>query len=213
MAHRFDSGMSMPVRTAVRAAAKSALAPLLKSNGRYLASLIDMPAPLRFGAPEDETVLNDLVAGNSPTVGIAIGRQNFTSVGTNGTAWRGTLTLNVYVCVRHQRSVMAALTGDVVSAADVTKDPGGETVLEHVFERLSGLSTGINVAPTIRADSEEPAFFGVDWQVWEQSYTVATTWQLNPNRDVVEVVGEVQVNNKLDGDGTVETVIQLEEPA
>lgn len=214
MPHRFDSGLDTAFRTAIRGAALAKLAPLRRSSGGYLGALVELPAPLRFGSDEDEAALNDLIAGNSPAVGIALGNQRFSSASTSGERWRSKLLLTVYVCVRHQRSMMAALAGDVVSAADITKDPGGETVLHHVFERLAGASTGIDAAPTITPDAEEPAYFGRDWQVWEQTYYVDVYWELNPNRDVTITVDGVEVTHFNDSGGgtSVVTITGLEEP-
>lgn len=210
MAHRFDSGLATSMRAAVRSAAVAALAPLRKSNGLYLVDVIALPCSVR----EDPGIVSDMVNGQSPLVGISCGSQRFSSSrSTDGTSWSGALRVVASILVRNQRNVMAALAGDVVSASDATKDPGAETVLEHVFERLAGAATGVAVAPTLRPDSEESVVFAEEWSIWEQTYIVDVDWTINPNRDETAVADSVQINNISDSGGqSVVTITQLEEP-
>lgn len=191
----------------------AALDPLTRGGGRYVATVVELPTTSRFASEADEQMLEDLVQGNSPAIGIGLGRQTFrTGRSTDGTSWRGDLELAIYVCVRHQRSVLAGLAGDAVAAADVTKDPGVETVLEHCFERLAGLETGVAPAPKLIPDSEDLAYYGTGWQIWEQTYRVAVEMALNPGRDITDHVADVAADHRIEGSESppVTTITPLE---
>ena len=199
MPHRFDSGLSVSLRRSVRQSVVDALQPLRKVCGGYLSGeVLELPAPLRFGTADDELALNDLLAGASPAVGVALGRSSFRRVDPTGDRWASSLTVAVYVMVRHARSVMSGLAGDVMGS-DVTKDPGVEVVLEHVLERVAGLESAVPQIGRMILDSEEPAYYGVDWQVWEQLYRVEVDYQINRGRDIVGRARSVLIDHEHEG--------------
>lgn len=212
MSHRFDSGLSSPVRAALRASVAAALAPLLRANGSYLAALVDLPAPLQFGSDEDEALLDQMLAGNSPAIGVALGKQTFRSGSTDGRSWRGEIMLTVYVCVRHVRSAMAGLVGDQVSRLDLAKDPGAETIIEHALERLAGLATGVPQAAELHPESEEPIYYGSSWQVWELIFRVPTNYELNPNRNSADIASSVLADHHIEAAPPATTITNLEAP-
>ena len=213
MPHRFDSGLAAPIRARVREAILAALLPLTRGSGLYVATVVQLPTTFRFATEDDERLFDDLVAGNSPAIGVGLGRQTFRKgTGTGGRSWLGDLEVGIYVGVKHARSVLAGLAGDVASSANVTKDPGVETVLEHCFERLAGLQTGIDAAPRLVPDAEDPIYYGAGWQVWEQTYRVAVELALNPQRDNTARVTDVQVDHRIEGSDAqpVTTITVLE---
>jgi len=200
---RFDSGLVIPKRTAIRTACVASLTDLLISSGTgYLSTILELPAPIRFGDPEDEHTINDLVSGRSPSVGIALGTQRFQSDSPDGTSLRGRLTVSAYVMVRQLRSVMAGVAGDVAEV-------GVEPILEHLLERLSGIQVvddGVLVL-----DTEEPLLFGVDWQIWEQQYQVRSHYEINRARNGT-LIKSVSADHIVDGSPAtpVRTITTLE---
>lgn len=214
MAHRFDSGLSVPIRQSIRDAIADALKPMLRAQGSYVATIVKLPMTSRFSSEADEQMLDELVQGNSPAIGIGLGRQTFSRGSTNGTLWRGDLEISIYVCVKNVRSVLAGLAGDVVSSFNATKDPGVETILEHCLGRISGTQVLAPEGAKITPDTEEPAYVGAEWQVWEQAYRVTTEYKINPSRNVAGTARDVAADHAIDGSPSapVTTVTPLEVP-
>lgn len=199
MSHRFDSGAAAPSRTLLRQGIVRALGDLLTSEGKYLAAVLELPFAPVFGDQEDEAMLDQLVQGRSPTVAVALGNRQFEGRSTGGLEWSGEVIVHVFIIVKHQRSILSPLTGDAVAVANVTKDPGAETVMDHVFDRLAG--TRIQVTPAfrtqLRPSSEECVMGGETWIVWEQVYTANFVRDVNPERDNPNRVTSVQTTHDL----------------
>lgn len=171
----------------------------------YLAAVVPLPITIRLETDADEQILDDLVRGRSPSVGVALGTQSFKAQSPDKTKWRGDLELVIYACVKNQRSALAGVVGDHAS-------PGSDAILEHCLERLAGIEVvpGVSLVPT----SEEPAWIGAGWMIWEQRYQVVTQYDLRPNRDVVGVAKEVMIDHELAGATTpAQAITELELPS
>lgn len=195
--HRFDSGANDASRTLLHRAVIDALRPLLRTEGYYLFEVFGIPAPIRFGDEDDEALLDQLLQGQSPVVGVALGRRQFHGRSSDEREWSGEIQVHVYVIVRHQHDLMSPVVGDAASATNVTQDPGANVVMDHVFDRLAGVP--MLVAPsfktTLRPFSEENALFGQTWAVWEQVYTAHFARDTNPNRDNPNLVTSIEVRH------------------
>ena len=210
MAHVFATGSTIPTRRAVRQFVMQALAPMLRSSGRYLAATVEIPFSMRLLGPEDEAIASDLIGGQSPAIGVAIGNANFDDRSPDGRLWTGALQVALYVFVRHQRSAMSSVAGDVLSQFDVTKDPGIETILQHSIELLAGRDTQIPEAPSLVPESEELVFVGDGWQIWEQLYRARTTFTAMPDREGISATA-IEINSDQEPGPSLVTLIDLEE--
>lgn len=207
MPHVFDSGQRAPIRTLVRDAVVQALAPLRRASGLYLAAIVPLPMTIHLETDADEQMLEELVLGQSPAVAVAVGAQQFKSQSPDRTQWAGELEVVLYALTKNQRSAIAGLAGDAVSASDVTRDPGIETILEHCLERVAGIEAN---GSTLILVAEEPSWFGAGWMIWQQRYRVATQYQINPGRSL-SLATAVEAEHQIDEGGTpVTTITTLE---
>ncbi len=221
MAHAFDSGLATAQRTAVRAAIAAAIVELRKASlpgpgALYLEAVVELAAPISFTSDETEGHFLKTLAGRSPVVAIALGDRAFVSRGTDNEEWTGDLDVHVYCCSNAARGLVERMAGDVVSAADNSKDPGVETIAEHVFERLAGAPLRAHVAGTLRPVLERVAYLGDDYTVIEQRYAALVQSDINPRRALTLIADSIDTTHE-DVDAPTETPVartlsDLEEP-
>lgn len=206
MAHAYDTGLSIPQRTAIRNALIARLSPLLKRQtppapAKYLRAITTVARPLR-GRGDDtglQLIANALL-GQAPAIAIALGKLPAEQAGTAPTEYLGELEVALYVVSEHNRDTEEGrLYGDAIAAADDTADPGIWTMLEHARERVAGAHLGI---PSV----EEPLFLDEDEvltaanaSVWEQRYSLRLTIAIDPARDVTELVTSIESRTTPDG--------------
>lgn len=216
MPHAFDSGQTLSGRRLIRAQIVAKLAGLSSAAGLYAEAIVELPAPFDDGDDELLEMLNETFNGRSPAIAVALGERDFRSTGEGGSEWGGDLEVHVYVALRVGRGQLEQTKGDVVADADVTKDPGIETMLEHVFERLAGQRFNTAVggaaaapqAANLRPVSERVAYFGPDWLVWEQRYELYAQLDVNLLRGQTEKVLEVLADQDLNDGGAANPIAQ-----
>jgi len=217
MARTYDTGLSAPQRTLIRAAIATRLAPLLKSNGGYLRKIGVLPRPMRGRSEEEVSLVVQAIDALAPAVLIALGRKRVEPTGTDGLEWRGELEVVVYAASSNARSyVDGRLAADVVAAADDTADPGIEVILQQIEERLLGQDLSIPTSVELREATEDETWTFSDITVWEQHYTMRVTLDINPNRGITQKVTSIEVEDLLDQadpvNPLVTTVTALEAP-
>ncbi len=218
----FDTGLARPQRTLIRQHLAAALAPLLKANGGYLSgSIWSLPQPLR--SQEDCEYLYKAILGYTPAIAIALGGKSLERIGLDATEIRGKIEIAVYVvCANARGLVLGRLEQDVGAGSDPTADPGGETILEHVAQLISGQELNLAGTNELQAEGEEPLYTFDEYSVWSQTYYAYVDNDANPDRDISAVVTSVDVQSTPDGvaaelatgvPSLTETVTTLEVPS
>ena len=87
---------------------------------------------------------------------------------------------------------MARFVGDVVSAASDQADPGLEVMAEQVFDRLAGRYFDSATGGILRPTSERIAAFTEQYTVIEQVYQLDLVTDVNPGRDLLEVLESIR---------------------
>lgn len=192
MAHAFDSGLARPQRTLVRDAVIAGLADLRRAAGGYLADVVPLAVPLVFNDGEEALHFLDVVRGRSPVAGVALGARDYGAHGTGATQWRGELEVVVYLASSATRGHVARVAGDVVSDASDQAEPGLEVIAAHVFERLAGRYFDESTGGILRPQRERLAYFGADYTVIEQTYQLELVTDVNPGRDLVQVLEDIR---------------------
>lgn len=201
MAHAFDTGLATPQRTLVRDGVVTALGPLLLSNGLYLRYIGIFAGTLDGGMGEREELLDQL-QGQAPAVLVALGRKTYEAAGatTQRNRYRGAIAVHVHVASNHMRSREARQAGDVVAAASVTKDPGLDTILEHVEELLIGyqIPDGNDSVYRLVPEDEDEVWHDNQISIWRQRYTVRVQRNINVYRDAVTLLTEIYTEHDQD---------------
>lgn len=192
MAHAFDSGLARPQRTLVRDAVIAGLDELRRASGGYLAEVVPLAVPLVFTDGEEAWHFLDVVRGRSPVAGVALGSRDFSAHGTGASEWHGELEVLVYLASAAKRSHLARVAGDVVSDASDQAEPGLEVIAAHVFERLAGRYFDSSTGGILRPQRERIAYFGADYTVIEQVYQLQLVTDVNPARDLVQVLETIR---------------------
>lgn len=203
MGHTFDTGLAKPQRSLVREAVAGRLADLLKAAEppRYLAAIKYLPKPMRGQSDEDgKAMLIEVLQGQAPAIAIAIGRKQYDRTGPNTLEQVGELELVVYVTSAHGRDIVEGrLSQDVSAERTLTADPGIETILEHVEERLLGQELGIETVSALAGGEEDEVATFKDMTIWSQSYTVTVDRTVNPARGITQLVTSAENRVGLDG--------------
>jgi len=214
----YDTGLTAPQRTLLRHAIVARFAPMLKSNGGFLRALGSVPRTVRGRSDEDLGWICDAINSATPAIIVGLGRADYESIGTTGLEWAAKLEVAIYVASSNARGVVSGrLESDVQAQADPTADPGIEVMLE-LAQRQMLLGQDLDIATTheFRMKSEEEVETFQPYTIWEQIYTVEIEVEINPNRNVTQLVTSVDVNDNLNTDGatdlTVETITNLEAP-
>lgn len=190
MAHRFDSGLGLSQRAAIRRAVVAAIEelrlPVSPGGGAlYLQAVVELATPVRFTQDYDEEHFRLVVAGRSPAVAVALGDRTFSSYGSDNEEWKGALDVHVYSSSANARGAFARVAGDVASEVSITADPGVEVIAEHIFERLSGAPlAGLHVGE-VRPVREGIVLLAEDATVFEQVFSVEVLTPVNPRRALI----------------------------
>lgn len=198
MSHRFDTGLRVAQRTAIRREIVAALDELRRSPGPgalYLADVVDLPIPVPFTSDEEVQIFRALTGGRSPIAAVTLGDRTFSSQGSDRDEWSGTLEVHVYSTSANARSPLARVAGDVTSEASVNADPGIDTTSEHILERLSGLPLRACRAAELRPVREGVVAYLEDSIVFEQVFSVETTTNVNPIRDLTQRTTEIDTSH------------------
>lgn len=201
MPQAYDTGLAVSQRSALRAAAIAKLSPLLKANGLYVRTIQPFPALLQGVNDEDglgrmKAVLN----GQVPAILVALGDRKRADEGMNFLVGQAVIDLAIYVVSGNARDMVAGrLANDVTSTADITADPGIETMLEHVEQLLEGQDLGVDSIYEPLQASESNASTFEDFTVWEQLYKVKVDRDINPNRGILAIAQSIQASHELDG--------------
>jgi hypothetical protein len=222
MAHTFDTGLPKPQRTLVRAAIVARLAPLLIGAGMYMRGIKQLPRPYHGESKGDLDGLAMLkveLNGLAPSIGIALGDEDFTQDGTSADELLGDLEIFVYVVSTHNRGFIdGRLAIDVAGAASNTADPGVEVANEHVRERLAGQELAIGRTLELRLRSCKIVATYDEMTVFEQRYAISLETTINKARAATQLITELEAQHFLDTipDGTpgvdplVDTLSQAE---
>lgn len=224
MAHSFDSGLPVPQRRRIREDIVTELrrdlelATLPGSTGElYIAAIVELAAPFQPGDGDLEEHLKESIAGRSPVIAVALGARAFASSSTDHRHWRGELQVHVFVCSSHSRGLLERLRGgDTPAVASNAADPGLETAMEHVFERLAGFtpSEGSH-AGELRPTREDFSYVGDDFTVVEMVFECDVLTDVNPHRALTQVADEVFHTHSDDVAGEpseLDVLSELEEP-
>jgi hypothetical protein len=214
----FDTGQRRPQRTLVRQHVLAALEPLLKSNGGYIHRIKPYPRPLRNLSGEDLDLLVSELQSQVPAIVVALGKKTYLHAGLQATEVIGELEVEVYALNAHQRAMVEGrLEQDAIATTSKTNDPGIETMLEHIEERLLGQDVGVATSVELRGKSEDEVATNQTHTLWCQVYTVHLERDVNPDRDAPGPITEVEVNGFPDGDvkstPLTTTLTELEVPA
>jgi hypothetical protein len=218
--HKFDTGLFRAQRTVIRESLCARLSPLLKANGGYLASIVELARPLRGEGDEDGlALLARAVNGRAPCLVVALGKKNYDGTDTESLLVAGELDIAIYAVTAHARDHVAGrLAADVVSDSNRAADPGIETMLEHVEELLLGQELGIKGVLEVRFNDEDEVATFDDYTVWEQRATIKVQRDINPRRNSTAFVTSIEGRHRLAEipqvhpmSPTVQTVAELEE--
>lgn len=208
---QFDTGLARPQRTLIRQHIAAALAPMLKLNGGYLHKIGVLPRPLR-GRDEDELgLLVSAVLGRSPCVLVALGAKSYESIGLDATEELGELEVAIYAVSSNARSfVEGRLEQDAAATSSANADPGIETMLEHCEQLLLGQGLGLSTAHEMRGRTEEEVYTFEEYTVWEQTYALKVSRDINVSRAIADICTVVAVANNLDDADLVNPVVETE---
>lgn len=218
----YDTGLTRAQRTLLRATIAAQLSDLLVANGGYLHAIRSLPRPLKNSSEEELGWIGYVAQGQYPMVLIALGSKSYESVDVSA-VYRGKIEVSIYACSGNIRGVIdGRLETDVVAASDATKDPGIDTILEHVEERLLGQGFELGNLPAQRTthmdpESEEELVTGGDCTVWEQKYSLYVMREVNPDRKVTQLNLTMEAQTSIEPTSDpenplVDTVANLEAP-
>lgn len=203
MVHAFDTGLAKPQRTLIRAAIEAQLADLLKSARvpGYVRSIKHLPKTMRGHSDDDgRAMLLDALQGQAPAIAIALGRKTYDRIGPNTLEVTAEIEIAVYVVSANERGLVEGrLEQDSTAERTLTSDPGIDTMLEHVEERLVGQELGIDTVSALSAVGEEEVATHKDLTIWAQTYRVMVDRTVNPARNVTQKVTSVENRLGLDG--------------
>ena len=201
----FDTGAGKSQRQIVLEGVISLLQRLHVANGGYLQA-IEPSAIMMRGKFDDENsgYVLDQLQGRAPGVLVTTGDKALHTAGSLPFQWRGTLDVHVYVLVNSLRSRMTRQTGDVVSAAQPTADPGAFTILEHLEELLIGQRPGGNEGKTdeLRPVSETQINVNGEFELWQQTYNLWVPRSINGKRDLTQYLTQINHSSRLAVDAT-----------
>lgn len=214
----FDTGLAAPQRTLLRAAILQQMQPLLKVNGGFIKKIASLPYAVGHST-DDLAWIVEAIDYQVPAVIVALGKQEYESVGTTGLEWEGELEVVLYVASGNARDIVVGrLATDVQGQSDPTADQGIEATLELVMRQLVlGQQFGIATTHEFRATSEEPLVTFAEYTLWEQRYLTRVEVVIDPYRAVTQQAMTVDIQstqqNIDDTTGiTVETIDNLEAP-
>lgn len=197
MAHEFHSGLDAPQRAKVREAVVARLQPLHRDEGGYLQAIVFWGGDL--SSEEDRDDLVELLRGRAPAIAIGMGAGTFTADGMTlqRNQHRKDIELTVFVATGHLRSRETRMTGDVVSAGNVTVDPGLEVMLEQVEDLLIALDPPFATIKPLLPVSEGSVWNAADLLVWAQRYRCTVQRVRRPYDAVLAELQEILADHNL----------------
>lgn len=207
MPQSFDTGLAKPQRALIGDALVARLAPLKRSANPalYVTTIERIPGPLR--GDDEADYIKQVCNGQTPAILVALSRKRYEPAGMvdQRDQYKASLTFLVYVVSDHQRSPdLARMAGDAASAASNQKDPGLETMLEHVEELLLGYQVtdaSQTVYQAIPVEERE-LFHTLEMTVWEQEYQLAVQRDLKRDKGLTETLQTVDTGSNLYDGGT-----------
>lgn len=190
MAHRYDTGLAIPQRTALRNAIIDRLG-TLRRPAMYLMAV--RPLPRRVTGDEDgiADIMNAL-GGQAPAMLVGLGNATHSAAGAPASRARKSLDVGVYVISGHGRGVVEGrMAGDTSATTDNARDPGVETMLEHAEELLLGRDLGVAGVSELRAEAETEIYSGDDFTIWELAFSVQISRDINHSRLVTQLLTEI----------------------
>jgi hypothetical protein len=214
MPHVYDTGQLLPQRTAIRNAVIQRLQ-LLARPTLYARAISALAVQLDAGDEIPAEVVRTL-QGNNPAILVALGPGEALAAGMGGNRTRIELELSVYVVTSHGRDlVVGRLAGDVRSA-DVTQDPGADTMVEHVEELLTGWDPGIPGVEEIRLQRESELSTTLDLTIWEVEFSVRVDRTAGRHPALTTLLASIAAVHNAAGAGdanpVIETVTDVEAP-
>jgi hypothetical protein len=193
----YDSGLAAPIRTLVRDNVVRLLAPLGVPAGGFLEAII----PIGFDVDRTDEAAIDLLwqelRGKAPAIAVAVLGGVYEPAGAP-TRWRETLTIDVYVLSSHRRGTTEGrIEGDNIAAADLAADPGIDVCLELAWQLLCNADLGIGPhAPPLVPHRQDPLVAEDDKTIWRQTYSCKVTRDVNPNRNVTQLITKLMTTLK-----------------
>jgi hypothetical protein len=213
MPHAYDTGLLIPQRTAIRNAVVTRLQLLARPTlyARTVAWL-----PVRLNSEEVAPEVIQVLQGNNPALLVALGRGDALAAGMGANRARIEIEVAVYVVTSHGRDmVLGRLSGDVRSA-DITQDPGADTMVEHVEELLTGWDMGIPGVEELRLQSENEVATSPDLTVWEVLFSVRCDRTAGRHPVLATLLASIAAAHSAGGadiaNPVIETVTTVEEP-
>lgn len=173
MSHSFDTGLSIPQRTAIRQGAVSLLS-AMKLPAGYLVNVIPWGSVVRTHTDEQGIAELVDVLARTPSIAIALGDGQFFPAGIGGHQAKKTIDLLVYHASGNQRGRTGGRTEmDVSALASDHADPGLDVMMEHALELLIGQRCGASSSiKQIIPDREEELYTSAPITLWLQTYRV-----------------------------------------
>lgn len=207
MPHAFDTGLTKPQRALLGDALVARLGALKKTGpaaGLYATTVERIPSPLR--GDDDADYVKHVANGQTPAVLIALGRKTYEAAGMvdQRDQYLADLRFHVYVVSDHMRDPqIARVAGDAASAASNQKDPGLETMLEHVEELLLGhqVTDASLTLYQILPVEERELFHTDEMTVWEIEFRCQVQRDLKRNKGLTEVFETADTSSNLHDGG------------
>jgi hypothetical protein len=198
----FDSGLHRAQRSEIRDALIARISDALMTStaSRYLRAVRPLPCPLRSDAPEEIKFILDQLQGQAPAVLVALGRKTYDPKGMEIPAvnYRGDIELALYVVCASPRTLQdGRLAADVTASTSTTADPGAEVILEHLEELVLGQELNLKSVYELRPLYEDELITTGDLTIWEQRYVIGVDRMINPDRDVSDVLLDIEAQNNL----------------
>jgi hypothetical protein len=174
MAQDFNTGLSLAQRTLLRNAVVGQLAPLLRSNGGFLASVkpvtVISDTRLRDLDPEAVAEFKLILDGGGPAIAVGLGRGIGEKIGQAGPHVAKTIDVHIYALSNNARGALGRMVQDAASLASNVVDPGVEAALELAEDLLQGYQVG---------DAGGGTIHGLDWVEEDELLTLQdlTIWR------------------------------------
>lgn len=195
MSHAFDTQQSAPQRTRIQQRAVSLLSGLKKANGGYLAEVMAFPFTLRPTTSNDDAAQLVAALSRAPSIGIAVGDLESTSLGISGFRSRDEIDLLVYFSSNNARNMqIGRMEIDSAGLADDHADPGLHIALEHAKELLLGqyaTAAGTDIGQ-IRRAREEEIWTAQPITIWLQTYKITVDSVISEFRTVTQLLESIR---------------------
>ncbi len=193
MPRTYDTGHTSPQRKLIVDKIIEALAPLKlpglggASNG-FLEALI--PIGYRVDRSDDDFAIDLLwrdVGQKSPAIAVAPLDLLSTQAGGPGRA-RAELEVEIYIVSAHRRDVTEGrMSGDAISAADDTADPGIWAILELVWMYLFDIKMNLSTVHELKLEREAPLIMDEKKAIWRQQWSIVVGRDANVYRGLSQL--------------------------